>query len=207
MGELIVQMFVTLDGVIQAPGGPEEDEEGAFPHGGWQFPLTDEASFVDIAEGLDRMDALLIGRKTYDIFAGYWPTQSDENPFAGKMNGVPKYVASRTLKKVDWNNSHLIEDDLARAVKKIKAEHEAVTVIGSADLVQSLHRAGLIDQYVLFVYPVVLGAGKRLFPPGADPTRFKLVESRPLPGGAVLMRLAPDGKPTYGTFDLEEQRA
>ena len=200
MGKLTVQMFVTLDGVVQAPGGPEEDREGGFPHGGWQFPFLDEGSLGRIGQNLEGMDALVLGRKTYGIFAGYWPSAPVENPFARKMNEVPKYVASRTLDLVDWNNARLIEGDLAEAVKRIKVEHGETYVIGSADLVQSLMHQRLVDRLVLVNYPVVLGSGKRLFAEGVNPTRFKLVESRAGERGAVLMTYELDGKPTYGTM-------
>jgi len=200
MGRLTVQMFVTLDGVVQAPGGPEEDREGRFPHGGWQFPFLDEGSGAAMMQGIEGMDALLLGRKTYDIFAGYWPEAPADNPFARKMNEVPKYVASRTLDEVDWNTARLIGDDLATAIERIKANHSDVRVIGSSDFLQSLMAEGLVDRFVLFVYPVILGKGKRLFPEGVDPTRFKLIESRGFESGAVLMRYESDGKPTYGTM-------
>lgn len=200
MGKLTVQMFVTLDGVVQAPGGPEEDREGSFPHGGWQFPFLDEGSGAVIMQGIERMDALLLGRKTYDIFAGYWPRASADNPFARKMNEVPKYVASRTLEKVDWNNARLIKGDLAQAVERIKTDHSDALVIGSADFLQSLMAESLVDRFVLFVFPVILGSGKRLFPEGIDPTLFKLIESRTFESGAVLLTYESDGKPTYGTM-------
>jgi dihydrofolate reductase len=200
MGRLTVQMFVTLDGVVQAPGGPEEDREGGFPYGGWQFPFLDEGSLGKIGKNLQSMDALLIGRKTYDIFAGYWPKAPAENPFAHKMNEVPKYVASRTLGQVGWQNTLLIEGDLTEAVNRIKVDHGEVYVIGSPNLVQSLMHGGLVNRFVLVIYPVVLGCGKRLFTEGAIPTRLKLVESRAGESGSVLMTYETDGKPTYGTM-------
>jgi dihydrofolate reductase len=200
MGKLTVQMFVTLDGVVQAPGGPEEDRGGGFLHGGWQFPFLDAGSGAVIRQGIERADALLLGRRTYDIFAGYWPRASADNPFARKMNEVPKYVASRTLEKVDWHNTRLIEGELAKAVERIKADHSDALVIGSADLLQSLMAERLVERFVLFVFPVILGSGKRLFPEGLDPTRFKLIESRAFGSGAVLMTYESDGKPTYGTM-------
>lgn len=199
-GRLTVQMFVTLDGVVQAPGGPEEDPEGSFPYGGWQAPFLDEGSGAAILQGIERMDALLLGRKTYDIFSGYWPKAPADNPFARQMNEVNKYVASRTLDKVDWNNARLIEGDLAKGVERIKADHSNALVIGSAGFLQSLMAEGLVDRFVLFVFPVILGRGKRLFPEGINPTRFKLIESRAFESGAVLMTYESDGRPTYGTM-------
>ena len=200
MGKLTVQMFVTLDGVVQAPGGPEEDREGSFPYGGWQAPFLDEASGAAILQRIERMDALLLGRKTYDIFSGYWPKAPADNPFTRQMNEVTKYVASRTLDKVDWNNARLIEGDLAKGVERIKADHSDALVIGSAEFLQSLMAEGLVDRFVLFVFPVILGRGKRLFPEGISPTRFKLIESRSFESCAVLMTYESDGKPTYGTM-------
>jgi len=205
MGRLVVNMFVTLDGVVQSPGMPEEDTEGGFPHGGWQVPFFNDELDRHVGQGMTRMDALLLGRKTYDIFAGYWPKAPADDRFAIKLNAVPKYVASRTLDEVDWNNSSLIEGDLAKAIEHIKAEHNEVHTFGSSDLMQSLLRLGLIDSLTLFVYPIVLGTGKRLFREGAPPTAFKLVESRPFNDGAVLMTYEPAGKPTYGTTALEDQ--
>jgi dihydrofolate reductase len=200
MGRLTVQMFVTLDGVVQAPGGVEEDREGGFPYGGWQFPFLDEGSLGKIGKNLESMDALLIGRKTYDIFAGYWPKAPADNPFSHKMNEVPKYVASRTLGQVDWQNTLLIEGDLTEAVNRIKVDHGEVYVIGSPDLVQSLMHGRLVDRFVLVIYPIVLGCGKRLFPEGAIPTRLKLVDSRVGESGSVLMTYETAGKPTCGTM-------
>lgn len=203
MGKLVVNMFVTLDGVIQAPGGPEEDTESGFIHGGWQGPHFDEESGEQIGKGLERMDALLLGRKTYDIFAAYWPKAPADDPFSIKLNAVPKYVASRTLDEVDWNNSALIEGDLKEAIERIKAEHDEVHTFGSADLVQTLLHLDVIDRLTMFVYPIILGTGKRLFEESVPPTAFKLIESRSFSGGAVLMTYAPAGKPTYGTIGQE----
>lgn len=205
MGKLVVDMFVTLDGVVQSPGGSEEDTDGGFPHGGWQAPMLDEESGQHVRQNLDRMDALLLGRKTYDIFAGYWPKAPADDPIAAKLNAVPKYVASRTLSKVDWNNASLIRGDLEEAIKRIKADHGEVHVVGSSDLVQSLLRLDVIDRLTLYVYPIVLGTGKRLFEESAPPTALKLIESRPFSGGAVLMTYEPAGKPTYGTIALDSE--
>lgn len=203
MGQLVVNMFATLDGVIQAPGGPEEDTESGFAHGGWQGPHFDEESGEQIGKGLERMDALLLGRKTYDIFAGYWPKAPADDPFAAKLNTVPKYVASRTLDEVDWNNSALIQGDLKEAIKRIKRDHDEVHTFGSANLLQTLLHLDVIDRLTLYVYPIVLGTGKRLFEEGTPPTAFKLIQSRRFSGGAVLMTYEPAGKPTYGTIGQE----
>jgi dihydrofolate reductase len=140
MGILSVDMFSTLDGVIQAPGGLKEDTEGGFKHGGWQGPFFDDESGTWMAKRFPKFDALLLGRKTYDIFAAYWPKQP-KNPFSDQLNSVTKYVASRKLKKVDWQNSNLIAGDVAKAVGTIKKQHKEVRVIGSANLVQTLLEA------------------------------------------------------------------
>lgn len=196
MGELVVDMFTTLDGVVQAPGGPDEDSSSGFKHGGWQGAFFDEESASEMAKRFPTFDALLLGRKTYDIFAEYWPKQAS-NAFSDQLNTVTKYVASRKLKKVEWQNSHLIEGDVAKAVPKIKQKHKEVRVIGSANLLQTLLKNDLVDRFNLWVYPVILGSGKRLFADGTTPARMKLVESKAFPGGSVLLVYERDGKPTY----------
>ena len=145
MGRLIVTEFVTLDGVGQAPGAPEEDRDGDFVHGGWQAPLLDEASGAVLFDQARTMDALLLGRHTYEIFAGYWPQAPAESPFTELLNRVPKYVASRTLvEPLTWSGSSVVPGDLAAGVAAIKERHDEVHVIGSLDLVQSLLREGLV---------------------------------------------------------------
>jgi dihydrofolate reductase len=196
MGQLIVSEFVTLDGVMQAPGGPEEDTEGGFTHGGWQAPLIDEESGRLITGGIERMDALLLGRKTYDIFAAYWPKAT--GVIADKLNGVPKFVASRSRRKLEWNNSTLIQGDLSKEVAGIKQTHGEVHVIGSGDLVQTLLRHDLVDRFNLWVYPLVLGTGKRLFGEGTVPAGLRLAGSRAFPKGAVHLEYERVGKPKYG---------
>src|SRR3989442_11372129 len=138
MGQLIVSEFVTLDGVMQAPGGPEEDTEGGFKHGGWQAPLLDEESLSLMTRGIGRMDALLLGRKTYDIFAAYWPRATTDKEIADKLNNAPKYVASRSRRRLEWNNSTLIQGDLSKEASRIKQAHSAEHMIGSGNLVQTL---------------------------------------------------------------------
>jgi dihydrofolate reductase len=194
MGRLVVDMFVTLDGVIQAPGGPDEDTEGGFQYGGWQGPFFDEESGNAITKGIENNDALLLGRKTYDIFAGYWPHQS--GVIADKLNAMPKHVASRTLKELEWRNSTLIEGGLAEGVAKLKAKHKEMHTIGSGELARSLLGHDLVDEVNLWQYPVVLGTGKRLFE-GAPPMRFKLLEAKRFPGGAVHLRYERAGRPTF----------
>jgi dihydrofolate reductase len=202
MGKLVVDMFSTLDGVVQAPGAPDEDREEGFKHGGWQGPFLDEESGQKMAKNFPKFDALLLGRKTYDIFAAYWPKQP-KGPFSDQLNTVTKYVASRKLKKVAWKNSKLIEGDVVKAVPKIKQKHKEVRVIGSADLLQTLIKHDLVDRYNLWLYPIVLGQGKRLFGEGAVPARMRLVESKTFPSGAVHLVYERAGKPTY--VDLTAQ--
>ena len=203
MGQLVVDMFVTLDGVLQAPGEPDEDREGGFDHGGWQAPYFEEESGQRIGEHLAQMDALLLGRKTYEIFAAYWPKAAAENPIAAVLNTAPKFVASRTLDHVDWESSTLLEGDVAQAVARLKPDYEQMHVIGSGDLTQTLLRHDLVDRLNLWVYPVVLGTGKRLFGDGASPAALRLVESATFPSGAVLLVYERAGKPTYGNLAFD----
>ncbi|WP_374538391.1 dihydrofolate reductase family protein [Micromonospora aurantiaca (nom. illeg.)] len=199
MGKLIVTEFLTLDGVAQAPGEPDEDREGGFNHGGWQMPLLDEKSGAVMFQQASSMGALLLGRKTYDIFAGYWPKAPADIPFTGLLNGVPKYVASRTLAEpLTWTNSSLVKGDLAERVTEMNGRHGEVHVIGSLDLVQSLLRLGLVDRLNLWVYPVVLGTGKRLFGEGTVPSALRLTESVTHAHGTLQLTYEPAGAPTYG---------
>jgi dihydrofolate reductase len=201
MGELVVTEFLTLDGVAQAPGGPDEDRASGFEHGGWQAPLIDESSGTAIFEGARDMDALLLGRRTYEIFAAYWPTGPAQSPFTELMNRVPKYVASGTLREpLSWRSSTLLDGDVADAVTRLKQRHDRVHVIGSLDLTQTLLRSQLVDRLELWLYPITLGNGKRLFDDGTVPTRFRLRESAPYPGGAVHLSYERTGTPTYGTM-------
>ena len=201
MGKLIVTEFVTLDGVAQAPGGRDEDQEDGFPHGGWQAPVSDEEAGTVMFERAKSMDALLLGRKTYDIFANYWPTAPEEIPFTGLLNSVPKYVASRTLAgPLGWEGSTLLAGDFAEAITALKARHDEVHVIGSLDLVQSLLRFGLVDRLHLWLYPLLLGTGKQVFAGGTVPTALRLTESVTYPSGAVQLEYETAGVPTYGTM-------
>ena len=201
MGKLIVTEFVTLDGVGQAPGGPDEDREGGFEHGGWQAPLGDEDAGDVIFEEAKSMDALLLGRKTYEIFANYWPTASDEIPFTSLINGVPKYVASRTLAgPLDWQHSTIVDEPIADGVSALKERHDELQVIGSLNLVQSLLRFGLVDRLHLWQYPVLLGSGKQVFADGIAPTALRLIESVTYPSGTIHLTYDTAGAPTYGTM-------
>ena len=200
MGMLMVTEFVTLDGVAQAPGGPEEDPEDGFTHGGWQAPLMDPESGAVMFEQAESMDALLLGRRTYEIFADYWPTAPEEIPFTGLLNSVPKYVASRTLAEpLDWQGSTVVGESLADDVTALKERHDEIHVIGSLDLVQSLLRPGLVDRLNLWLYPLVLGTGKQVFADGTVPAVLRLVESSTYPSGLLHLTYDLAGAPTYGT--------
>jgi len=202
MGTLIVTEFLTLDGVAQAPGGPDEDLGGGFTHGGWQAPLLDQESGRVMFEQARSMDALLLGRRTYDIFANYWPGAPEEIPFTGLLNGVPKYVASRTLAgPLAWEGSTLVAGDLAESITALKERHHEVHVIGSLDLVQSLLRFGLVDRLNLWLYPLLLGSGKQVFAGGTVPTALRLTESVTHPNGTLQLAYETASVPTYGTIE------
>lgn len=204
MGQLIVTEFLTLDGVAQAPGGPDEDRDDGFAHGGWQAPLLDEESGNAVFEQARSMDALLLGRKTYEIFANYWPKAPEETPFTGLLNGVPKYVASRTLADpLAWESSTLLTGDFVASITAVKQRHERVHVIGSLDLVQSLLRFGLVDRLHLWLYPLLLGSGKPVFGDGTVPTALRLTESHTSPSGTVQLTYETNGTPTYGDMTTE----
>jgi len=191
MAEIVVQAFMTLDGVVQGPGGPDEDREGGFEHGGWQWGYDDGDL---IAEWESKTEALLLGRKTYEIWAGAWGVWDEnvEGPMGEltrRYNRVPKYVASRTLSEVGWKNSHLLGDDVPAAVAELRARPGGeIRVWGSADLIQTLAAHDLVDEYRLIVFPLVLGSGKRLFKEGLPMLAFDLAESHTLESGLVVSR-------------------
>ncbi len=201
MGKLIVTEFVTLDGVAQAPGGPDEDGDGGFSHGGWQAPLMDHDAGGVLFDQANKMDALLLGRRTYEIFAGYWPTAPEEIPFTGLLNRVPKYVASRTLADhLDWQGSTLLAESIAESVTSLKERHDELHVIGSLNLVQSLLRSGLVDRLNLWLYPLLLGGGKRVFDDGTAPAALRLTESVTYTNGTLQLTYEIVGSPTYGNL-------
>ena len=201
MGKLIVTEFVTLDGVAQAPGGPDEDRDGGFAHGGWKAPLGDQEAGSVLFEQARSMDALLLGRKTYEIFANFWPTAPEEIPFTSLLNGVPKYVASQTLADpLDWRGSTVVGESIADGVTSLKERHDELHVIGSLNLVQSLLRFGLVDRLNLWQYPVLLGSGKQVFADGTVPTALRLIESVTYPSGTLQLTYDIAGTPTYGTM-------
>ncbi|WP_028045662.1 dihydrofolate reductase family protein [Cellulomonas sp. URHE0023] len=204
MGRLHIDLFVTLDGVAQAPGGPEEDPSGAFPFGGWQAPLIDDVVGREVSAGIAEMDALLLGRRTYDIFAAYWPQH--ENDIGRQLNAVPKYVASRGTPELNWSGSTQLGPDLVAEVQAVRERHERTHVIGSVDLVQTLLAERLFDVLTLWVYPIVLGQGKKVFRDGARASGLRLLEP-PVSGssGAVQLRYAPTGAdPGTGDMTIDE---
>ena len=207
MGTIHIDLFTTLDGVAQAPGGPEEDPEGGFEFGGWQAPLIDELDGEQVDAGMQEMDALLLGRRTYDIFAGYWPHQP--GAIAELFNRLPKYVASRGAPELGWAGTTQLGPDLAAAIAELRERHSQVHVIGSLDLVQSLIAGGLFDQLNLWVYPIVLGTGKKVFAGGAVPTNLTLIEpALTSPKGTVILHYRrEEGIPATGTMGPEPDTA
>jgi dihydrofolate reductase len=201
MGKLVAGTFVSLDGVMQAPGGPDEDREGGFAHGGWTYPYWgDPAMDQFIDEQTVRAEAVLLGRKTYQIFAAHWPKVTDpKDTIAVKLNSMRKYVASRTLKSVDWNNSRLLGDDVPGAVRRLKAETQGeLQVTGSGKLLQTLIANDLVDEFHLWQFPVVLGTGKRLFGEGTLPGALRLIDSTRFSTGVVVNRYARAGELKVG---------
>jgi dihydrofolate reductase len=202
---LVVGTFVTLDGVMQAPGGPEEDRSCEFAHGGWLVPYFDETMGQVMTEWIERADGLPLGRKTYEIFAAHWPHISGDDPIASKLNSVRKHVVSRTLDRVEWNNSTLVNGDVVEAIKRLKREPgKELQVHGSGDLIQTLLKHDLIDTFRLWTFPVLIGTGKRLFASGTVPKRLKLVETRTSSTGVVLQVHQSAGRLEYGSFMLEQ---
>ncbi|MEV7603425.1 dihydrofolate reductase family protein [Kitasatospora sp. NPDC089797] len=205
MGLIHIELFATLDLVGQAPGGPEEDPAG-FPFGGWQAPLLNEVTGAQIAAAYEGTDALLLGRRTYDIFAAYWPHQK-EGQIAELFNRVPKYVASRGEPDLPWAGSALLGPDLAGAVREVRERHGNVKVVGSLDLVQTLLRERLFDRLDLWLHPLVLGVGKKVFDGGAVPTNLTLLEPPAAgPQGTVYLRYGlADGTPRTGDMTAPDR--
>jgi dihydrofolate reductase len=207
MRKLVAGAFVTLDGVMQAPGGPDEDREGGFKHGGWLVPFFDERFAELMTEWTKQAGGFLLGRKTYEIFAASWPNSTDPADETGAaLNSRPKYVASRTLNQVTWNNSHLLRGDVVAEVKKLKAgDGGEIQVHGSSDLLQTLLRHDLVDTLRIWHFPVVLGSGKRLFGAGAIPGSYRLVDSDRISTGAVLNVYDRAGDLRYGEVEVGEE--
>jgi dihydrofolate reductase len=192
MREITVFNSLTLDGVMQAPGRPDEDTRGGFAAGGWAAPYMDEVMGRVAAEGMAGPGALLLGRRTYEDFHGFWPNQTD-NPFTEVLDTTRKYVASTTLREpLGWRNSTLLEGDAAEAVARLKEQPgEDLTVLGSGELVRSLRRRDLVDRYVLLLHPLVLGSGRRLFPDGGPASTLRLVDSVPTTTGVIIATYQP----------------
>ena len=205
MRKLFVTTFLTLDGVMQAPGGPSEDEDGGFAYGGWSFHYWDELMGEVMGETMGRPFDLLLGRKTYEIFAAHWPHASEEDG-AKPLNDATKYVASRTLNgPLEWQNSVLLEGDVAEAVADLKqGDGPELQVHGSANLIQTLLRHQLVDEFQILTFPVVMGTGKRLFAEGTVPSGLKLADHKVSSTGVVISRLVPAGEIKLGSFALEE---
>ena len=205
MRKLVVLTFITLDGVMQAPGGPEEDPSGGFKYGGWVAGYWDDFLGKVMDEQMGKPFDLLLGRRTYEIFAAYWPfVKTDEDPIAAGINKAKKYVASKTLKKLDWNNSEFIKGDIAKEVKKLKEQDgPEIQVHGSGNLIQTLLKHDLVDEFKLKTFPVTLGLGKRLFAEGTIPVGFKLLESEISPRGVIVATYLRAGEVKTGSFALE----
>jgi dihydrofolate reductase len=204
MRKLTLNTFLTLDGVMQAPGGPEEDPSGGFAHGGWSANYWDDQMFQVMGEVMGTPFDLVLGRKTYEIFAAHWPYATDDAA-AKPLNDATKYVASRTLRSLDWSNSVLIEGDVAEGIAELKQqEGPEFQVHGSSNLIQTLLRHNLIDEYRLWTFPVVVGPGKRLFSDGTTPAGLKLVDSKVSTTGVVIATYEPAGEIVTGSFALDE---
>lgn len=196
MRKVVVSEFLTLDGVMQAPGGADEDRAGGFEHGGWQGPYFDALAGSAVGEAMASTGGLLLGRKTYEIFAGYWPTATDEPDTASQLNSLPKFVASTTLEEpLAWSNSRLIKGDVGKGVAELKDQPgKDLLVFGSGDLVQTLMERELVDEYRLQINPIVLGSGKRLFREGIAKTGLRLVDSKTSSTGVLLLTYRPENK-------------
>src|SRR4051812_20042099 len=199
MRQLIVNTFVTVDGVMQAPGGPEEDPEGDFEHGGWSFGYWDDAMQQTMGELMGKPFDLVLGRKTYEIFASFWPHSDD--PGAEVLNNATKHVASRTLKDVEWQNSHLIEGDVPVGIRALKEQDgPELQVHGSANLIQTLLQHELVDEFRLLIFPLVLGTGKRLFDGGTVPAGFDVTASQVSSTGVIMAAYRTGADIKYGSF-------
>ena len=202
MRRLIVLSFVTLDGVMQAPGGPNEDTTGDFKYGGWTVPFFDEFSVKVMGEQMGHPFDLLLGRKTYDIFASYWPYHNDpKDPVGSGINKATKFVASHSLFKSDWTGTVILQGDVAKAIKKLKQQDgPELQVHGSGNLIQTLLQQDLIDELWLKIFPITLGSGKRLFADGTIPSAFTLIESKTSPKGVIIASYKRSGKVETGSF-------
>lgn len=203
MRKLIAVCQMTLDGVMQAPGGPEEDPTGGFEIGGWSFGYFDDTLAEVVRAELAKPFDLVLGRKTYEIFAAYWPYR--DGPIADALNGARKYVASRTLSELDWDGSELLQGDVVEALQELKrAPGPDLITQGSTDLLQTLLAAGVIDEFRLWIFPVVAGSGKRLFGSGAQPSGLRPLETSSTPSGVVAATYVQEGEIRKGSMPTEE---
>jgi dihydrofolate reductase len=207
MRKLMVLSFITLDGVMQAPGGPEEDPTGGFKYGGWTAGYWDDFLGGVMSEQMAKPFDLLLGRKTYEIFAAYWPYVKSNSPdyeTAGKLNSAKKYVASTTLEKLDWSNSTLVKGDIIQEIKELKQQSGLeLQVHGSGNLIQTLLKHDLVDEFRLKIFPITLGIGKRLFGEGTIPAGFKLIDNKNSTTGVIVATYERAGEVKTGSFALE----
>jgi dihydrofolate reductase len=198
MRKLVVLSFISLDGVMQAPGGPEEDTSGDFKFGGWTVPYFDDFGGEEMGEQMSGNYDLLLGRKTYDIFASYWPNHTDGWP---QVNDITKYVVSNTLKNPTWQNTVVLSGDVVKEIRKIKEQGDNdIQVHGSGNMIQTLIKNDLVDEYWLKTYPVIIGKGKKLFDSGTVPQAFKLLETKISPSGVIFAKYKRNGDVKTGSF-------
>jgi dihydrofolate reductase len=205
--KLTVTTFLSLDGVMQGPGGPEEDPSDGFDLGGWLVPFADEDMNRYVTDWFDTVDAFLLGRGTYQIFAAHWPRVTDENdPVAAKLNSLPKYVATTTLDTADWTATTLLKGDVVKEITELKSRPgRDLQVHGSAGLIQTLVENDLVDEYRIFVYPVLLGRGKRLFASGTVPATLRHLDTRTTGAGVTVHTYERAGDLKFGSFALDAE--
>lgn len=207
-GRIVIALFVTLDAVAQAPGAPDEDRDGGFAFGGWQAPLFDDIIGQGSGDSVNGIDALLLGRRTYDIFAAFWPrhTEGTDGQVGRLFNSIPKYVASRGTPNLEWEGTTQLGPDLRGEIEALRRRHQNVCVMGSVDFVQTLLADRLYDELALWVFPVMLGQGKKVFRDGLMPTNLTLLAPPVTSGtGAVLLRYAPAGDPRLGNMTRNDR--
>lgn len=205
MRKLVVNTFITLDGVMQAPGGPEEDPTGDFKYGGWSFHSWDEMMGKTMDEFMAKPFELLLGRRTYEMFAAHWPYIKDD-PTADKFNATKKYVVSKTINKVNWSNSFLIKDNVVQEINKLKQQGgPELQVHGSGNLIKTLVNGNLVDEFNVWTFPVVVGKGKQLFGGGTNAANLKLIDVKSSGTGVIIATYLPAGELKLGTFALENE--
>ena len=207
MRKILITTFVTLDGVMQAPGGPEEDPTGNFKYGGWSFHYWDDSMGKVMDEFISKPFELLLGRKTYDIFAAHWPHVKNE-PIAEKFNSTKKYVVSNSLEKTNWNNSFIVKENVVEKIKDLKKENgPELQVHGSSNFIQTLIKNNLVDEYHVWTFPITVGNGKRLFGDGTIPINLKLLNSKTSSTGVIMSVYEPAGEIKIGSFALDNPEA